>query len=141
MDLKKQEKQLDRKGVVDVGRLVSSRRLNVASDGHYAEGSTEIDDRPFTEGEKSGPGYRRAVKRQLVKRGPVTLQVPSTAIANARFDEDEGKIFVTYVGGDKEYVFKGDRRDWLAFMNSGSKGRYAQNVLRKKNQAPKEWYS
>ena len=68
------------------------------------------------------------------------VQLPSTAIESARFDEDKGAIYITYVGGGKEYVFKGDRNDWLQFMNAGSKGRHTQNVLRVKNQAPKSWY-
>ena len=73
-------------------------------------------------------------------REPVEVQLPSTAIANARFDEDKGAIYITYVGGDKEYVFKGDRKDWLNFMNSGSKGRYVQYIMKVMNQAPRSWY-
>ena len=72
---------------------------------------------------------------------PVEVQLPSTAIANARFDEDAGKIFVTYVGGDKEYVFTGNRKTWLNFMNAGSKGRYVQYVMKVMNQAPRGWWS
>ena len=72
---------------------------------------------------------------------PVEVQLPSTAIANARFDEDKGAIYITYVGDSgKEYVFKGNKKDWLNFMNAGSKGRYVQYVMKVMNQAPSSWY-
>lgn len=141
LDVKKQEKLLDKKHMVDVASLISKRLFNVNDDtGHYVDGQVEIDDRPFTEDERNSKKFKKTRSEQIKNKEPVTVQVPSTAIESARFDEDEGKIYITYLGGGKEYVFKGDKKDWLDFMNSGSKGRHTQYVLRVKNQAPKSWY-
>ena len=141
LDIKKQEKLLDKKHTVDVARLISKRIFSVNDNtGHYVGGQNKIDNRPFTEDERNDRKYERIRNEQIKNKEPVNVQVPSTAIESARFDEDEGKIYITYVGGGKDYVFKGDKKDWLDFMNSGSKGRHTQFVLRIKNQAPKSWY-
>ena len=137
IDLKKQNKLLDKNKIVEVGKLISKRTLNRNGDS-YIGGKLEIDDRPFTKEDRDNYAKKRA--KQIKNKGPVEVQLPSTAIASARFDEDAGKIFITYVGGDKEYVFKGDKKDWLNFMNAGSKGRYVQYVMKVMNQAPKSWY-
>ena len=138
IDLKKQNKLLNKNKTVEVGKLISKRLLNRDEDtGHYIGGKLEIDDRPFTEDDRKN--YGKKLSEQIKNKEPV-VQLPSTAIANARFDEDEGKIFVTFVGGDKEYVFTGDKKTWLNFMNSGSKGRFVNYVLKIQNQAPKSWY-
>ena len=139
IDLKKQNKLLDKNKAVEVGKLISKRILNRDEDaGSYIGGKLEIDDKPFTKEDRDNYAKKRA--RQIKNKEPVEVQLPSTAIANARFDEDEGKIFITYVGGDKEYVFKGNKKDWLQFMNAGSKGRYVQYVMKVMNQAPRSWY-
>lgn len=141
LDIKKQEKLLDKKHTVDVGRLISKRLFNINDNtGSYVGGKTTIDDRPFTEDERNTKNYERIRNEQIKNKEPVEVQIPSTAIESARFVEDEGKIYITYVGGGKEYVFKGDRRTWLNFMNSGSKGKYVQYIMKVKNQAPKGWY-
>ena len=139
MDLKKQNKLLDKNKTVEVGKLISKRTLNRNGDS-YIGGKLEIDDRPFTEDDRKNYGKKLSERMKDKSNEPVEVQLPSTAIANARFDEDEGKIFVTFVGGDKEYVFKGNKKDWLGFMNSGSKGRWVNYVLKVMNQAPKSWY-
>ena len=41
---------------------------------------------------------------------------------------------------DKGAFFFNYRKDWLNFMNAGSKGRYVQYVMKVQNQAPKSWY-
>ena len=140
IDLKKQNKLLDKNKTVEVAKLISKRILNRNEDtGSYIGGKLTIDNKPFTAEDRDKYAKNRA--KQIKNKEPVEVQLPSTAIANARFDEDKGAIYITYVGdGGKEYVFQGDRKTWLKFMNSGSKGRFVQNVMRKYNQAPKSWY-
>lgn len=140
LDLKKQNKLLDKSKTVEVGKLISKRILNRNEDtGSFIGGKLNISDNPFTEDDRRNYAKKRA--KQIKNKEPVEVQLPSTAIANARFDEDKGAIYITYVGdGGKEYVFKGNRNDWLNFMNSGSKGRYVQYVMKVQNQAPKSWY-
>ena len=135
--LKKQNKLLNKKHTVDVATLISKRILN-PNNGSYIGSKLEIDDKQFDEEDRDNYAKKRA--EQIKNKEPVEVQLPSTAIANARFDEDAGKIFVTYVGGDKEYVFRGNRKDWLNFMNAGSKGRYVQYIMKVQNQAPQSWY-
>ena len=140
MDLKKQNKLLNKNKTVEVGKLISKRILSRNDDtGSYVGGKLNISDKPFTEDDRKK--YGKKLSEQIKNKGPVEVQLPSTAIANARFDEDKGAIYITYVGdGGKEYVFQGDRKTWLDFMNSGSKGRYVQYVMKVHNQAPKSWY-
>lgn len=140
-ELKKQNKLLNKKNEVTVDRLISKRLFDINNNtGSYVGGKVSIDNRPFTEDERKNKKYERKRAEQIKNKEPVMVELPSTAIESARFDEDKGAIYITYVGGGKEYVFKGDRNDWLQFMNAGSKGRHTQNVLRVKNQAPKSWY-
>ena len=143
LDLKKQNKLLDRNKTVEVGKLISKRILNRDEDtGSYISGKLEIDDRPFTEDDRKNYGKKLSERmRDKSNNEPVEVQLPSTAIANARFDEGKGAIYITYVGDSgKEYVFKGNKKDWLNFMNAGSKGRYVQYVMKVMNQAPSSWY-
>ena len=138
LDLKKQNKILNKKHNVDVATLISKRILN-PNNGSYIGGKLEIDDKQFDEEDRDNYAKKRA--KQIKNKEPVEVQLPSTAIANARFDEDKGAIYITYVGDSgKEYVFKGNKNDWLNFMNAGSKGRYVQYVMKVMNQAPSSWY-
>ena len=138
LDLKKQNKILNKKHNVDVATLISKRILN-PNNGSYIGGKLEIDDKRFDEEDRDNYAKKRA--KQIKNKEPVEVQLPSTAIANARFDEDKGAIYITYVGDSgKEYVFKGNKKDWLNFMNAGSKGRYVQYVMKVMNQAPSSWY-
>lgn len=140
MDLKKQNKLLDKNKTVDVAKLISKRILNRNEDtGSYIGGELTIDDKPFTKEDRDNYAKKRA--KQIKNKEPVEVQLPSTAVSNARFNEDEGKIFVTFVGGDKEYVFRGNKKDWLNFMNSGSKGRWVNYILKNYNRAPQSWWS
>ena len=138
LDLKKQNKLLDKNKTVSVGTLISKRILN-PNDDSYIGGKLEIDDNPFTKEDRDN--YAKKRSEQIKNKEPVEVQLPSTAIANARFDEDAGKIFATFVGGDKEYVFRGDRKTWLQFMNAGSKGRFVNYILKNFNRAPESWWS
>lgn len=142
IDLKKQNKLLDKKHTINVSRLISKRLLGRNDDtGSYIGGKLNISDKPFTEEDRKNYGKKLSERMRNKSNKPVEVQLPSTAIANARFDEDKGAIYITYVGdGGKEYVFQGDRKTWLDFMNSGSKGRYVQYVMKVHNQAPKSWY-
>ena len=140
LDLKKQNKLLNKKHNVDVSTLISKRILN-PNNGSYIGGRLEIDDRPFTEDDRKNYGKKLSEQMKDKSNEPVAVQLPSTAIANARFDEDKGAIYITYVGGDKEYVFTGDRKTWLDFQNSGSKGRFVQYVMKNFNRAPESWWS
>ena len=142
MDLKKQNKLLDKNKTVEVGKLISKRILNRDEDtGSYIGGKLEISDNPFTEDDRKNYGKKLSKQMRDKSDEPVEVQLPSTAIANARFDEDKGAIYITYVGDSgKEYVFKGNKKDWLNFMNAGSKGRYVQYVMKVMNQAPRSWY-
>jgi hypothetical protein len=142
LDIEKQEKLLRKKHSVDVPKLISKRLFSINEDtGNYIGGKVSIDDRPFTADERNAKKYENTVAEQAKNKETVSVQLPSTAIASARFDEEKGAIYIRYVGdGNKEYVFKGDKNDWLNFMNSGSKGRHAQYVLKVKNRAPKSWY-
>ena len=138
LDLKKQNKLLNKKHTVEVDKLISKRLHSINDNtGHYVGGDVTIDDNPFTAEDRDNYAKKRA--RQIKNKDPVEVQLPSTAVSNARFDEDEGKIFVTFVGGN-EYVFRGNRKDWLDFMNSGSKGRFVNYVLKKYNRAPQSWW-
>ena len=139
LDLKKQNKLLDKNKTVEVAKLISKRLLSPNNEGHYVGGKLDISDKPFTKEDRDNYAKKRA--EQIKNKEPVEVQLPSTAIANARFDEDAGKIFVTFVGGDKEYVFTGDKKTWLNFQNSGSKGRFVNYVLKIQNQAPRSWWS
>ena len=142
MDLKKQNKLLDKNKTVEVGKLISKRILNRDEDtGSYIGGKLTISDNPFTEDDRKNYSKKLSERMRDKSDEPVEVQLPSTAIANARFDEDKGAIYITYVGDSgKEYVFKGNKNDWLNFMNAGSKGRYVQYVMKVMNQAPSSWY-
>ena len=142
LDLKKQNKLLDKNKTVEVGKLISKRILNRDEDtGSYIGGKLTISDNPFTEDDRKNYSKKLSERMRDKSNEPVEVQLPSTAIANARFDEDKGAIYITYVGDSgKEYVFKGNKKDWLNFMNAGSKGRYVQYVMKVMNQAPRSWY-
>ena len=142
IDLKKQNKLLDKNKTVEVGKLISKRILNRDEDtGSYLGGKLTISDNPFTEDDRKNYGKKLSERMKDKSNEPVEVQLPSTAIANARFDEDKGAIYITYVGDSgKEYVFKGNKKDWLNLMNAGSKGRYVQYVMKVMNQAPRSWY-
>lgn len=138
LELKKQNKLLNKKHKVEVGKLISKRLFDINSNtGSYEDGDVTIDDNPFTAEDRDNYAEKRA--KQIKNKDPVEVQLPSTAVSNASFYEDEGKIFVTFVGG-REYVFRGNRKDWLDFMNSGSKGRWVNYILKKYNRAPRSWW-
>ena len=140
LDINKQEKAIDKNKTVEVAKLISKRILSRNADtDSYIGGKLTIDNKPFTAEDRDKYAKKRA--KQIKNKEPVEVQLPSTAVSNARFNEDEGKIFVTFVGGGKEYVFKGNKKDWLDFMNSGSKGRWVNYILKNYNRAPRSWWN
>ena len=139
LDINKQNKLLNKNHTVEVAKLISKRILSRNADtDSYIGGKLTIDNKPFTAEDRDKYAKKRA--KQIKNKEPVEVQLPSTAVSNARFDEDAGKIFVTFVGGGKEYVFKGDRKTWLDFQNSGSKGQFVNYILKNYNRAPRSWY-
>ena len=140
LDINKQEKAIDKNKTVEVAKLISKRILSRNADtDSYIGGKLTIDNKPFTAEDRDKYAKKRA--KQIKNKEPVEVQLPSTAVSNARFNEDEGKIFVTFVGGGKEYVFKGNKKDWLDFQNSGSKGRFVNYILKNYNRAPRSWWN
>lgn len=69
------------------------------------------------------------------------VQVPSTAISHIRYDPKNELLYQTFVNGNKEYVYKVSKSEFRKYMNSGSKGRYTNRVLKYKNRAPKRYWS
>lgn len=68
--------------------------------------------------------------------GEVEVEIPSTAIAEVNYDPETGVCNVRYVDGDKWYRFEEmSPEQFQTFMKATSKGRYVNNVMRKKNRA------
>ena len=105
LDVKKQNKLLDKNKIVEVGKLISKRALSRNADtGSYVGGELTISDKPFTEDDRKNYGKKLSERMRNKGNEPVEVQLPSTAIANARFDEDKGAIYITYVGDRKSVV-------------------------------------
>ena len=63
LDLKKQNKLLDKNKTVDVAKLISKRILNRNEDtGSYIGGELTIDDKPFTKEDRDNYAKKRANK-------------------------------------------------------------------------------
>lgn len=108
----------------EVGKLISKRLFNRDT------GTLSILDTNFTKEDENN--YTSKVQKQIDNDNEeIEVQLPSTAIEKARYDD--GFIYITYIDGDKEYVFQGDKKEFLKLMRAGSKGRYVQNVMRKYN--------
>ena len=112
-------------------KLISKRLMHVGGNG-----KTEIVDTPFTKNDRKN--YVKQASKQAHEHGDVIVQIPSTAIKAARYDD--GVIYITYVNSDKEYAFKGDDKTWHEFLDSGSKGRFTEYVLKPYHQLPKGQY-
>lgn len=69
--------------------------------------------------------------------GDTEVEIPSTAIADVKYDPKSKVCHVKYVGGDKWYRFVNmTPQQFKSFMNASSKGRYVQRIMRKKNYDP-----
>lgn len=130
LDKKKILKKLDKGKTIKVDEVVSSRAITRGDEGQFSQGSSEIYD--FEEFPDNN---------HKLNGNTVISQRRSNAIDKVRYEPKEHKLFLTYVGGgDKEYVFDVSPEEFEEFMNSGSKGRYVQYILKEHNQAPKGWY-
>lgn len=68
--------------------------------------------------------------------GETEVDIPSTAIAEVKYDPKTRVCNVLYVGGKKWYRFENmSPQQFKSFMNASSKGRYVNNVMRVKNRA------
>ena len=121
LERKRLEKKDDN---IEVGKLISKRLFN------RQDNTLSIFDKKFTKEDEDN--YTSNIEKQLENKDEeIVVQLPSTAIDKARYDN--GYIYITYVGGDKEYVFQGNKQDFIDLMQAGSKGRHVQYVLRRYN--------
>lgn len=65
--------------------------------------------------------------------GNVTEEVRSSAINQVKYDPRQGLCWVQYTDGDQWYSFKMNPKQFKTYMQSSSKGRYTQNVMRQVN--------
>lgn len=115
---KKIDKKIKKDKEVSVDRLYSKRFYSKGSDGNY----TDNDAKKASLDEYSGE---------------TEVEIPSTAIADVKYNPKEKVCHVKYVGGDKWYRFVNmSPQQFKSFMMSSSKGRYVQKVMRKKNHDP-----
>ena len=69
--------------------------------------------------------------------GDTEVEIPSTAIADVKYDPKSRVCHVKYVGGNKWYRFVNmTPQQFKSFMNASSKGRYVQRIMRIKNHDP-----
>lgn len=116
-DKKKISRDLRKDKNVTIGNLTSKRWLSRGSNGHYSD-----DDSKMTLNEYEGEQE---------------VEIPSTAIADVKYDPSTRVCHVKYRGGNKWYRFINmSPQQFKAFMNASSKGRYVQFVMRKKNYDP-----
>jgi hypothetical protein len=116
-DKKKISRDLRKDKNVTISNLTSKRWLSRGSNGHYSD-----DDSKMTLNEYEGEQE---------------VEIPSTAIADVKYDPSTRVCHVKYRGGNKWYRFINmSPQQFKAFMNASSKGRYVQFVMRKKNYDP-----
>ena len=116
-DKRKISRDLRKDKNVTIGNLTSKRWLSRGSNGHYSD-----DDSKMTLNEYEGEQE---------------VEIPSTAIADVKYDPSTRVCHVKYRGGNKWYRFINmSLQQFKAFMNASSKGRYVQFVMRKKNYDP-----
>lgn len=114
---KRIEKKLKKGKEINVGLMNSKRYYGKGSDGHFIDEDATSNSLDEWDGE-------------------IEVDVPSTAVAEVKYDPETGVCNVRYVDGDKWYRFEGmSPEQFQTFMKSSSKGRYVNNVMRKKNRA------
>lgn len=103
---------------VNVGKIYSMRNYE---EGERPEGKA----RNWT-GENVGRGDEDS--------GRLTEEVRSSAVDQVKYDPSQNLCWVKYVGGSGEwYSFSMNPKEFKTYMQSSSKGRYTQNVMREKN--------
>lgn len=116
-DKKKIAKNLRKDKDVTINKLISKRFVPTDEEGKYSV--TDL-------------------KNYLDEyKGDTEVEIPSTAIADVRYDPKTKVCHVKYVGGNKWYRFVNmTPQQFKSFMNSSSKGRYVQRIMRHKNHDP-----
>jgi len=70
-------------------------------------------------------------------KGDTEIEIPSTAIADVKYDPRSRVCYVRYTSGNKWYRFVNmSPEQFKSFMNASSKGRYVQRIMRKRNHDP-----
>lgn len=117
-DTKKIDKKLGKDKDLLIGTLISKRYYGKGSDGHYTD--------------------KDAIHNSLDEySGETEVEIPSTAIKDVRYNPKTRVCYVKYTSGNKWYRFINmSPQQFKAFMDSSSKGRYVQFVMRKKNYDP-----
>lgn len=70
-------------------------------------------------------------------KGDTEIEIPSTAIADVKYDPRSRVCYVRYTSGNKWYRFVNmSPEQFRSFMNASSKGRYVQRIMRKRNHDP-----
>lgn len=116
-DEKKISRNLRKDKNVTIDHLTSKRWFSKGSNGHYSDDDSKMSLNEY-EGEQE-------------------VEIPSTAIADVKYDPKTRVCHVKYRGGNKWYRFINmSPQQFKAFMNASSKGRYVQFVMRKKNYDP-----
>lgn len=128
-DRNKWQKKLQKGKTIKINTVVSTRAATRGDDASYRNGNVEIYD--FEQPEQNN--FKLDQKTTL-------SQVKSTAVDKVRYEPDKNKLYLTFVGGNKEYVYDVSPEEFEEFLKSGSKGRYVNYVLKENNRAPDSWY-
>ena len=114
---KKIDKKLRKDKNVAIDKLISKRYYSKGSNGHYTDDDAKMSIDEYD--------------------GEQEVEIPSTAIADVKYDPKTKVCYVKYVKGNKWYKFINmSPQQFKTFMNASSKGRYVQFVMRKKNYDP-----
>lgn len=104
---------------VNVSKVYSMRNYD---DGNRPEGNAR-----YWKGENVGRGLEDVP-------GNITEEVRSSAIDQVKYDPKQNLCWVKYVDGNGGwYSFKMNPKQFKTYMQSSSKGRYTQNVMRQVN--------
>lgn len=103
---------------VNVGKVYSMR--------NYDEGNRPEGRARWWKGESVGRGDEES--------GNLTEEVRSSAIDSVKYDPKQGLCWVKYVDGNGGwYSFKMNPSQFKTYMQSSSKGRYTNNIMRERN--------
>lgn len=150
LDTKTQERNINRGREFEIPNMISSRvvRRNPVSGMFSPSGSSLSAIR--REDPETGNIYTSSAEisdtqylspSHSVDEDTRVVQVPSSAVDSVRYDPKSHHMWLRYTSSPKEYVFRVNPQEFRQFMNAGSKGRYTQQVLRKRNRAPRSWWS
>lgn len=131
-NLNRQEKKLHKGEMIDSDNLMSERFF------FKDEGPGERTFKAKGHGKETAGWEGLFTHRQMEKAGePMggkdvgVADIASTAIHRVRYNPETKNLYVTYVGGDKEYLFPGVPEDVVRkFLNASSKGRFAHSRIK-----------